>query len=145
MSGSKPTIESTMMATGGGARDPRDGVDRARVLILEDEYFIADDLAKAVRTFGAEVVGPFASCDDALDAATTEPLSLAIVDIDLNGDLAYPVVDVLKERGIPTVFATGLTRKMIHDRYRDIPLWTKPYLPSMLLASLRNGALRSPS
>src|SRR3712207_954447 len=79
-----------------------------RVLVVEDEYFIADDIARALRKLGAEVVGPLASRDEALDAFSSgQSIDAAVLDINLRGDAVYPVADALRGRKVPFVFATG--------------------------------------
>lgn len=98
-----------------------------RVLIVEDEYMIADDMALDLKCFGAEVVGPAASVKTALAClAENEDIDAAVVDINLGGEMAYPVADALTERGVPFLFATGYERWSIPERYSKVVLCEKP-------------------
>lgn len=108
-----------------------------RVLVVEDEYFIADDIVRALRRLGAEVVGPFACCEQALDAFASEGrIDAAVLDINLRGDAVYPVADALRGRGVPFVFATGYDEASVPLRYRDVPRWEKPFDPRALVQAL---------
>jgi len=98
-----------------------------RLLVVEDEYFLADDLVRNLKDKGAEVVGPVSDIDGALDLIDeTEHLDAAVLDINLRGEMAYPVADALIERGIPFVFATGYDSANIPARYKDVTRCEKP-------------------
>lgn len=115
-----------------------------RVLVVEDEYFLADDIARILARLGAEVVGPIATRDDALARlGETEHLDAAVLDINLRGETCYPVASVLRARGVPFVFATGYDRAVVPAAYQDVPRWEKPFDPDLLvraLAGLAAGA-----
>ena len=98
-----------------------------RLLVVEDEYFIADDIARAIRRIGAEVVGPVARRKDAMALIEGERLDAAVVDINLQGEAAFQLADALAERGVPFVFATGYTEATVPSRYRAVPRWEKPF------------------
>lgn len=104
-----------------------------RILLVEDEYMIAQDMAYEIGTFGAEVVGPVASIEAALSLADGEKdLDAAFLDLNLNGNAAYPLVDALRDKGIPIVFTTGYDEHVIPARYADIPRCGKPVTRMML-------------
>jgi len=108
-----------------------------RVLVVEDEYFLADDMARALETLGAEVIGPVPSAEKALALASSgEHMDGAVLDINLRGELVYPVADLLAQRGVPFVFATGYDQASIPDNYSHVPRWEKPYNPDALAAVL---------
>ncbi|PVE20390.1 hypothetical protein DC522_32625 [Microvirga sp. KLBC 81] len=116
---------------------PRGALAQRRVLVAEDEYFIARDIARALRALGAEVVGPVASRDEVQAIlATGERLDAAILDINLNGEMVFPVMEALAARGIPVVFATGYDESAVPDRYQAIPRWQKPFDPQALVQAL---------
>jgi CheY-like chemotaxis protein len=107
-----------------------------RVLIVEDEYFIADDMAQALTKLGAQVVGPVPSTEKALALLTEEPVDAAILDINLKGQMVYPVADALREQGVPFVFATGYDAEGVPEAYKDVPRWEKPFKPEELAKAL---------
>jgi DNA-binding response OmpR family regulator len=78
-----------------------------RVLIVEDEYFLADDLARAFRAHGAEVIGPTAERSEAKSRLDYDGFDVAVIDIMLRDEAAYPIADELVSQGIPFGFATG--------------------------------------
>ena len=99
-----------------------------RVLLVEDEFLIASDLVRLLRQQGAEVLGPASSVRAALDLlqGAAEPDG-AVLDVNLRGEMAFPVADALHARGVPFVFATGYTNEMIPARYASVPCCEKPF------------------
>lgn len=79
----------------------------ARIMIVEDELLIALDMESAFRDAGAEIVGPFTTVAAALDAAESEPVSLAVLDVRLGRGTTEKVSDRLAQRGIPFLFYSG--------------------------------------
>src|SRR3712207_5670272 len=107
-----------------------------RVLIVEDEYFLADDMAQVLRKYGAQVVGPVPSSEKALALLAEEPVDAAILDINLKGQMVFPVADALREQGVPFVFATGYDESAVPEAYKDVPRWEKPFRPNDLAKAL---------
>jgi CheY-like chemotaxis protein len=98
-----------------------------RVLVVEDEYMLAEDLRADLERQGAEVMGPVASVADALELLRQGPApTMAILDINLGGEMVYPVGDALRTRGVPFLFATGYDPWSIPEAYRDVPRAEKP-------------------
>jgi DNA-binding response OmpR family regulator len=98
-----------------------------KVLVVEDEYFLADDVAKGLEANGAEVIGPVGDKDDALDLIEdSEGLDAAVLDLNLRGEMAFPVADALLERGVPFIFATGYDQAVIPARYGEVTRCEKP-------------------
>jgi len=97
------------------------------ILIVEDNFNIAVGLARLFKAQGAEVIGPAPTVAEALAlVANLERIDAAVLDINLRGKLAYPVVDALRDRGVPVVFMTGYDDETILQGYRDIPCLRKP-------------------
>ena len=97
-----------------------------RVLIVEDEYFLADDLARGFAQEGISIVGPVPSLDQAMALVEQEKINLAVLDIALDGSKVYDVADVLIAQDVPVLFVTGYDRDGIPDRYADVPVCQKP-------------------
>lgn len=107
-----------------------------RVLIVEDDYFTADDLATDFEKAGMVIVGPVPSLAKALRCIDEGPIDGAVLDINLDGEKVYEVADALMNREVPIVFVTGYERPSIPDRYRDMPLCLKPVASSKVLEEL---------
>lgn len=98
-----------------------------RILVVEDDYMMAHDLAGELQAAGAEVLGPVPSIGAALQLLDSRPApDGAILDINLGGEMVYPLADILQDRGIRFVFATGYEAWSIPERYRDLPRLEKP-------------------
>lgn len=98
-----------------------------KVLVVEDEYFLADDICRALRRAGAVVVGPFRELSEGTAAVEATPdLSSAVLDVNLDGTMVFPLADMLRGRGIPFVFTTGYDEGAIPAAYRDVPRYEKP-------------------
>jgi CheY-like chemotaxis protein len=98
----------------------------ARVLVVEDEYMLAEALADGLAALGVQVVGPVGGLNEALALAATSELDGAILDINLGGETVFPLADALAARGVPYVFATGYARESIPELYRQAPILSKP-------------------
>lgn len=81
-----------------------------RVLLVEDEPLLALEVAMHLERAGCEVVGPLTRVPDALSAANTGEIDMAVLDVDLNGEQVWPVADVLAKRRVPFLFVTGFRR-----------------------------------
>ncbi|WP_407158152.1 response regulator [Bradyrhizobium sp. STM 3557] len=106
-----------------------------RVLVIEDEYFLGDDLANALRSHGVQVIGPVSKFADAM-AIQHDGFDVAVIDINLRGCSAYPIADKLLSLGKPFVFATGYDANTIPDRFRAVQRWEKPYELDKLTADV---------
>ena len=97
------------------------------VLLVEDEFFIAEDMACQLEAGGAEVVGPVASVDAAIELIErTERIDGAMVDLNLQGVMSWPIIDALLQRGVPCVFTTGYDKASIPTLYAEIIRCEKP-------------------
>ena len=98
-----------------------------KILVVEDEYLVADDLAALLRDARAEVIGPAATLPKAVRlAADTELIDAAVLDINLGGIDVFPLVDELGGRGIPMLFLTGYGEDNIPQAYSNIVRCDKP-------------------
>lgn len=107
-----------------------------RILIVEDEYFLAEDLAAALRREGAEVVGPVGSLREAREIVERERFDCAILDMNLRGDMAFPIADRLEQAGIPFLIATGYNSSSLPERFAGVPRVEKPFNPAEVTAAI---------
>ena len=106
------------------------------VLVVEDDFLIADDLRRSLESCGAGVRGPVPDVAGALGLIEEEAPDLAVLDVNLGEATAYPVADRLRALGVPFVFATGYDRPSIAAPYRDVALCEKPGDVATCLAEL---------
>lgn len=100
-----------------------------RVLVVEDEYFLADDIVRALQSLGARVVGPFGELQEATNNLIDDGdalLDAAIVDINLQNEMVFSLARVLRARKIPFVFTTGYDKTPVETEFQDVRLWEKP-------------------
>jgi DNA-binding NtrC family response regulator len=104
-----------------------------RVLLVEDEFYIADDLRRALTTAGAKVVGPFASVRTAEDAINSGGFDCAVIDLNLRGDSAVPVAEHLLRLNIPFAIATGYGSSAVPEHLHGVVRVEKPFDPAQML------------
>lgn len=108
------------------------------ILVVEDEYLIAMDLCHCLDREGATVIGPIPTVQDALTLIEgLDHVDAAVLDINLQGEKVFPVVDVLTERHIPFVFTTGYDVLGLPERYRSAPICSKPILVESVVEAVR--------
>jgi DNA-binding response OmpR family regulator len=106
-----------------------------RILIVEDEYFIAAELRDALRDRDAEVLGPSGRLEEALSLAD-ETIDAALLDVNLSDANAFAVADRLAERGVPFLLVTGYDEWALPSAYRDVPRITKPFTETAVVAQI---------
>ncbi|USI72087.1 response regulator [Sphingomonas morindae] len=116
-----------------------------RVLVVENEYFLAADLASMIDDCGAIVVGPVGTMEQARALVAEKMVDCAVVDINLMDGPDFRLAHYLRDAGIPFVFATGYDNTIIADDFADVPLYQKPVdSKSMVQALLDLHADRGP-
>ncbi|AWN42803.1 response regulator [Methylobacterium durans] len=104
-----------------------DPLASCRVLVVEDDYFLATDMRREFEASGPEVLGPVPRVEEALALiAATPRIDGAVLDVNLQEEMVYPVADALQARGVPFVFATGYEKTVIPDRYAGVKHCEKP-------------------
>ncbi len=116
-----------------------DGLHGRRILIVEDEALIALDLESALLGVGCLVFGPMAGLAEALQRIDEEPFDAALLDVNLSGELIFPLAELLAQRGIPFVFLTGYADAIIPERFRERPVCRKPCDPRRPMQALRTA------
>lgn len=120
------------------------GLLRGRnVLLVEDNMIIAMDGEDALRDLGAEV-STVASVGRAQEAIMVQSIDLAVLDFNLGHETSLPVADLLTQKGIPFLFATGYGDGLeLPERFAHIVLVKKPYSGTTLAQAL--GPMIAPS
>jgi DNA-binding response OmpR family regulator len=107
-----------------------------RALVVEDEVMIAMYVEDLLMELGYEVAGIATGFDQALPLAKEGDFDFAVLDINLDGRLSFPIADVLRERGIPFLFASGYGSKGMRDDYRNAVRIQKPFLSQDLAQAI---------
>ena len=107
------------------------------ILVAEEEYFIADNVARVLEQLGADGLGPVSTLGGALTLLEVlDRVDGAVLDINLHDEAVQPLLDALEARGIPYVFAIDDGEAAIPTQYQDVPRWTKPYQLEDLVTQL---------
>ena len=88
-----------------------ENLDGARVLLLEDEFLIALDAEQILKELGAEQVETAATLSEAEQRAREGSFDIALLDVNVNGEMSFGLAEMLRKRGVPGVFATGYELK----------------------------------
>lgn len=112
-------------------------LDPFHILVVEDDPIIASSLKEDLEDFGATIVGPVKSVQQAISCiAEADRLDAAVLDINLGGERAYPIANDLRRRKIPFVFLTGYDRTPVAVHFEDVPVFEKPADPEALADAL---------
>ncbi len=108
-----------------------------QILIVEDEYLLADDLVETLTAAGADIIGPIPSLDGAMALLDeTARIDAAVLDINLRGDKVFPLAAALEARDIPFVFSTGYDAWAIPEQFADRPRIEKPIQGALLASTI---------
>ncbi len=110
------------------------------VLVVEDEYFLADEIREGLVALGAEVVGPFPDFKAAAAAILRNgpPIDVALLDVNVRSEMVFPLARALRLRDVPVVFTTGYDKDVLGAEFQDAVLWQKPVNLAIALPSLVN-------
>jgi CheY-like chemotaxis protein len=112
----------------------------ARILVVEDHWQIASVLKTLLDDMGAEVTGPVATVAEAQRLTAEQKPDLAVVDINLRGEMAYALIDQLYSQGVRLVVVTGYA-VLPQATEKVAAVLHKPFNGPELLAALRRAAL----
>ena len=102
-------------------------LQNCRILLVEDEYLLADELRAVLTAEGADALGPVATLAEALGLVSLEiEIDAAVLDTNLRGEMVFPVADLLDQRRVPFLFTTGYDASMIPTRFKHIARCEKP-------------------
>lgn len=99
-----------------------------RAFIVEDETLVLFNLEDILSELGCVVVGQAMHLSEAVRlAGNVDEVDFALLDVNLRGEQVFPVAELLRERGIPVIFATGYGAGGLPDAWREHPVIVKPY------------------
>ena len=108
-----------------------------RLLVVEDDAIISMMIEAFLAKLGCEVAAVAVSLQDALLKATTLVIDVAVLDVNLNGEMSYPAAEALKARKIPFLFATSYGVKELPTSLVGVPVLPKPFGMQQLAVALR--------
>lgn len=137
------TTQTTGSPSLSGARDAA-GAQPARILIVEDDYFIALDSEATLLRAGHEVLGIAATGEQAVALALNARPDLIIMDIRLRGDMdgVDAATEIYRRTGIASIFATAYSNPELKERAAPAdPLgWvSKPFTPRELMGAVNHA------
>lgn len=107
------------------------------VLVVEDEYLLAEAMSRKLRKAGAVVIGPASDVAGALMLLSkVDAIDGAVLDINLGRQKVYPVLDGLLDRGARCVFATGNDAADVPAAYASLARCEKPVEKSCIIRAL---------
>lgn len=110
-----------------------------RVLIVEDDWAIAELIRTLLQKAGYRVSGPLSNSRDALAFLAKNESDAALLDINLGrADTSFPVADYLLQRGVPFAFVTAYNRSDLPEHLADRPILRKPFSTQALEAQVRS-------
>jgi CheY-like chemotaxis protein len=105
-----------------------------KVLVVEDNLLLAEVTKILLEEGGCQVVGPAGWLQRGLELARAEPLDGAVLDINLHGEMSFPIAEALSARGVPFIFVTGYEdRSIVPLAYRSAPRLDKPVADERLI------------
>lgn len=107
-----------------------------RVLVVEDEYLIAQTIVRELELAGADVLDPVPSIGKAHEALLACNPGGAVLDINLGEQMVFPFANELMRRGLPFVFYTGYEDIAIPQSFARTPRIMKPAGGEVLLRAL---------
>ena len=110
------------------------------VLVVEDDYFIAEEICAALREKGASVIGPAADVEHGRMLMARQPLDCAVLDVNLHGEHVFQLAGELRARGVPSIFATGYEAGFLPLAFRDAVYLQKPIDLAALIRAVKQCA-----
>jgi two-component sensor histidine kinase/CheY-like chemotaxis protein len=128
--------DDSILGNGMGGRHVRDGQSVAlpreinltgnQIMVVEDEALVAMSLCQSLDELGFEVIGPFSRIADAIVALKNHRVDAAVLDVNLGGELVYPLAEALAADQVPFIFVTGYGTDEIEQRFACTPVLQKP-------------------
>jgi DNA-binding response OmpR family regulator len=112
-----------------------------RVLVVEDETLVAMLIEDYLTEFGCEVACCAARVSKGLQSLKCLEIDAAVLDVNVAGESVSPIAEVLDQRNIPFIFASGYGTRGLEPRWAGRPVLQKPFsaveLRLALLACVR--------
>jgi DNA-binding response OmpR family regulator len=114
-----------------------------RLLIVEDDPYIALALEETLAEFGLIIAGMARSLEDAVRLSREDGIDLALLDVNIGHEKIDPVADALADRGCPFIFTTGCGRAGLPEAHLEHAMVEKPFYVEEILNALRAELARA--
>lgn len=102
------------------------------VFLVEDEAIIRMMVAGMLEELGHTVAAEAGRIEQAIELATSSEFNLAILDLNVAGNMSFPVAEIIRARDLPVIFASGYGAQTLPAEYRGYPLLQKPFTVGQL-------------
>lgn len=106
------------------------------ILVVEDEAIISLLIEDMLLELGCHTVWHATGLNQALELLRSHRPNAAVLDVNLTGELAYPIASKLEAASVPFIFATGYGRSGIDKEWLSRPVLQKPFEADALEAAL---------
>ena len=108
-----------------------------RILVVEDDLLVVAELVDTLHSMGADVVGPIVNIEKALERLDRlSGIVGAVLDVNVQGQMVFPLADELTRRNVPYVFSSGYDDSVVPQRYAGIRRFSKPVDEREIAAAL---------
>jgi DNA-binding NtrC family response regulator len=107
-----------------------------RVLVVEDTWHVAKALTSALEHVGMKVCGPAATIEAARRLVAEQMPSVAVVDVNLNGEMACGLIEELHDHGVRVIVTSGYANPPV-PMHKAAAILQKPFSASELMGALR--------
>jgi CheY-like chemotaxis protein len=114
------------------------------ILVVEDDYFVAKELATLLSELGATVLGPVPDVARGRALASDNKPDCALLDVNLKGHFVFDLAEELIGRGVPSIFTTGYDASFLPASLQQAPCLQKPIDPHSLIQTIRTTAATRP-
>jgi CheY-like chemotaxis protein len=115
------------------------------VFLVEDDALIRMMVAEMVGELGHTVCAEAGHLNEAIALARSALFDLAIMDVNLAGEIVTPAADIVASRGLPIIFATGYDASALPERFRDRPMLRKPFRMDDMVDAIKRAVRQTPA
>ncbi|MEL7728042.1 response regulator [Citromicrobium bathyomarinum] len=118
-------------------------IEGARILVLDDEWLVAEQYTNSLMGAGCSVVGPFNDLESAIESVESEQLDFAVVDFNIDGDEATPLLNLLEKRNVPFLVVSGYGSELrLASKLKERAFLAKPASPAAMLSRVAQAIRR---
>ena len=110
---------------------------KLKAFLVEDDAIIRMMVADMLQdNLGHSIAAEAGHLEEAMALGQSTEFDFALLDMNIHGEMVFPVAQLLQARGLPFIFATGYVEGVAPDEFRDRPLLRKPFTVEALSAAI---------